>query len=126
MTTSATVFILLRYRLPPLFTPDPGVIALGASILPIAAAFQLFDGTQVVGSGIVRGQGATRPAAIMNLLGYYALALPLAWWMTFSLGMGLRGLWWGLCLGLAAVAIMLVVWIARRGPAHADPLAVTS
>jgi MATE family multidrug resistance protein len=117
MTASATVFVLLRHQLPALFTPDATVIALAASILPVAAAFQLFDGTQVVGGGILRGQGSTRPAAVFNLVGYYVISLPLAWWMTFSLGLGLQGIWWGLALGLALVAVMLVAWVWKRGPA---------
>lgn len=120
MSASAGAFVLLRHRLPGLFTADVGVIGLAAAILPIAAAFQLFDGTQVVGAGILRGQGSTRPAAVFNLVGYYLFALPLAWWMTFSLGMGLRGLWWGLALGLALVASMLVAWVWRRGPGRSS------
>lgn len=122
MVVSALVFVVFRYRLPALYTADPGVIALTAAILPIAAAFQLFDGTQVVGGGILRGMGRTRPAAVFNLVGYYGLALPLGYWLTFGLGFGLRGIWWGLCLGLATVALLLVVWVWRRGPARAAAL----
>jgi MATE family multidrug resistance protein len=71
----------------------------------------------VVGTGILRGMGRTRPAAAIYLVGYYVLALPMAWWLGFRLDLGLPGVWWGLCLGLASVAIMLVIWIWRRGPA---------
>jgi MATE family multidrug resistance protein len=118
MLLSAGAFVGLRWLLPALYTGEAAVIALAASILPIAAAFQLFDGVQVVGGGILRGAGNTVPAAVFNLVGYYALALPLAAWLTFSLGLGLTGIWWGLALGLALVATALVVWVARRGPAR--------
>lgn len=118
MTVSAISFALLRHVIPTLYTPDLVVISLAAGVFPIAAAFQLFDGIQVVGGGVLRGMGSTRPAAFFNLIGYYALALPLAAWMTFGLGMGLHGLWWGLAIGLATVATMLMLWIRRRGPAH--------
>ena len=91
--------------------------ALAAAVFPIAAAFQVFDGTQVVGAGVLRGMGRTRPAALFNLIGYYMFALPLAWFMTFNLDLGLRGLWLGLAAGLAAVALMLTGWIRHRGPA---------
>jgi len=123
MTVFAVVFIALRHHLPGLFTPDPSVLVLAASILPIAGAFQLFDGVQVVGSGILRGIGSTRPAARFNLLGYYAFALPLAIWLAFVRGLGLPGLWWGLCGGLGVVAILLLAWVRRRGPAQVEALA---
>ena len=53
---------------------------------PIAGAFQIFDGIQVVGGGVLRGMGRTRPAALFNLVGYYVLGLPVAWWLAFRRG----------------------------------------
>jgi len=123
MALSAVIFVLLRHRLPALYTPDHAVISLTAGILPVAAAYQLFDGTQVVGGGILRGMGRTRPVAVFNLVGYYLLALPLAWYLAFPAGWGLEVIWWGLSLGLATVALMLVLWVWRRGPGHLDPAA---
>jgi MATE family multidrug resistance protein len=119
MAGCAIAFLLLREQIPRLYTPDAEVVALAASTLPVAAAFQLFDGLQVVASGVLRAIGATLPVAIANLAGYYAIGLPLGWWLTFRNGLGLAGLWWGVAAGLAAVAIALVAWIARRGPLHA-------
>jgi MATE family multidrug resistance protein len=113
MVVSAVLFVVLRHALPRLYTDDPEVIAVAAGILPIAAAFQLFDGTQGVGGGVLRGVGATRPAAVFNLVGYYVIALPLAA-LAVHMGMGLEGLWWGLSLGVALVAMALVWWIRRR------------
>jgi MATE family multidrug resistance protein len=95
------------------------VIALGAAILPIAAAFQIFDGVQVVGCGVLRGMGRTRPAAVFNLLGYWMLGLPLGGWLALRAGWGLAGIWWGLAIGLAVVATLLVAWLRFRGPARA-------
>jgi len=117
MTVSATAFVVLRNWLPRIYTPEPEVIALCATILPIAAAFQIFDGTQVVGCGVLRGMGRTRPAAWFNLVGYWVLGLPLGAWLAFRAGWGLAGIWWGLCLGLAIVAALLVSWLRTRGPA---------
>jgi MATE family multidrug resistance protein len=116
MSVSALTFWLGRFRLPYIFTREPAVVVATAAILPIAAAFQIFDGLQVVGCGVLRGMGQTRPAAFFNLLGYYGLALPLAWWLGFRLRLGLPGIWWGLALGLASVALLLVAWIRRYGP----------
>lgn len=119
MTVSATAFVLLRNLLPAIYTPDSNVIALAASILPIAAAFQIFDGIQVVGSGILRGMGQTRPAAAFNLIGYWLLGLPVGAWLALWTGWKLAGLWWGLCLGLAVVACSLLLWLRRHGPGRA-------
>jgi len=119
MFCSSLCFVLGRFWLPTWYTQQADVIALAAVTLPIAAAFQLFDGIQVVGGGVLRGMGRTRPAAVFNLVGYYALAMPLGYWLAFEKGLGLQGVWWGLATGLASVALLLVAWISRRGPATA-------
>jgi MATE family multidrug resistance protein len=124
MALSGIGFLAFRWQLPRLFTGDAAVVAAAAAILPIAAAFQVFDGLQVVGGGVLRGLGQTRPAAIFNFFGYYLLALPLAWWLAFPLGLGLPGLWWGLALGLAVVAGSLLLWLSRHGPGRRLPVAL--
>ena len=116
MTASAVLFLCLRHQLPRLWHPEAAVLAAAAGLLPVAAAFQVFDGTQAVGCGVLRGGGDTRPAMWFNLIGYYGLALPLGALLAFHLGWGLPGLWWGLTLGLMAVAGMLVSRIRKHGP----------
>lgn len=118
MSLSGLLLLFGRAELPRLYGASPEVVVLVAGILPIAAAFQLFDGLQVVGGGILRGMGRTRPAALFHLIGFYALGMPLAWWLAFERGQGLAGLWWGLALALFAIAIAFVAWIARQGPAR--------
>ena len=120
MLAFAVLFISTRQVLPTIYADEVAVVALASALLPVAAAFQLFDGLQVVGSGILRGMGQTRPAALFNLAGYYLLALPLAYWLAFPLGMGLAGIWWGLCLGLVVVAALLLGWVAVKGPGKVD------
>ena len=112
-----TAFVTLRDILPRLFTDDPALIAIAATILPIAGAFQIFDGTQVIGCGVLRGVGRTRPAAYFNLIGYWLLALPIGGWLAVGTTWGLPGLWWGLCGGLAVVAVLLVFAVRNWGPA---------
>ena len=63
MVLSAISFVALRNELPAWYNGDPSVVALAAALLPIAGAFQVFDGVQVVGGGVLRGMGRTRPAA---------------------------------------------------------------
>jgi MATE family multidrug resistance protein len=126
MLLFAGLFVAGRTWIPAWYTGDAGVIAAAAAVLPIAAAFELFDGLQAVGGGVLRGAGRTRPAALANLVGYYALGLPLAAWLGRPGRLGLPGLWWGLALGLFAVALALVVWIAVRGPGRGATAPVTS
>jgi MATE family multidrug resistance protein len=117
MSVFAVLFVLLRDWLPRVYTPDVEVGAMAAAILPIAAAFQIFDGIQVVGCGVLRGMGRTVPAVVFNLVGYWLIGLPLGWWLGPGGGGGLEGIWWGLVLGLGVVAGSLVMWIRVRGPA---------
>jgi MATE family multidrug resistance protein len=93
MVFSALSFTLLRHQLSFLFTDDVAVVALAAQIFPIAGAFQLFDGTQVVAGGVLRGMGRPDAAAWINLVGYYGVALPVAYFFAFECGLGLRGVW---------------------------------
>ena len=117
MAVAAAIFVLGRDALPRLYNGDPVVVALTAAILPIAAAFQLFDGVQVVAGGVLRGMGRTRPLAVIHFIAFYMIGLPVAWLLAFRAEWGVTGVWWGLCLGLASVAVGLVLWVLRRGPA---------
>lgn len=124
MVFSASAFTLLRFELPRLYTSEPAVLALAAHILPLAAAFQLSDGTQVVASGVLRGMGRPDAAAVVNLLGYYALALPCAYVLGVTLGHGLVGIWAALAIGLTLVALALLVWVRRTARRPLDALRV--
>lgn len=110
----AALFILLPGPLARLYTRDPAVIAVVEALLPIAAAFQVFDGLQVVSTGVLRGAADTTFPAAMAFIGYWLLALPIGWILAFRAGLGARGLWWGFTVGLAAVAILLLLRIAVR------------
>lgn len=123
MTISAALFTLLRFELPALYTGDARVVALAAQILPLAAAFQLSDGTQVVAGGVLRGMGRPGAAALVNLVGYYAVALPLAYVLAFGTRLGLSGIWVALAAGLAVVALSLAFWVRRTAR---QPLAALS
>jgi len=117
MAVAAAFFVTLRAWLPRVYTSDAEVIASCAAILPIAAAFQIFDGTQVVGCGVLRGMGRTRPALVFNFVSYWILGLPIGAWLGLRGGWGLAGIWWGLALGLGVVATLLVLFVHYRGPA---------
>jgi MATE family multidrug resistance protein len=124
MTLSAVLMTVLRHELPLLYTEDSAVLALGAGILPLAGAFQVFDGTQVVSGGALRGMGKPDAPAWINLLGYFALALPLGYLVAFPGGRGLGGIWFGLAVGLVCVALGLVFWVLVTARRPLDELGV--
>jgi MATE family multidrug resistance protein len=107
MSVTAIILIVFAPWLARAFTPDPGILAVASALIPIAGVFQVVDGIQGVSSGILRGAGDTRFPMLSNLAGYSIVALPLGAWLCFSLGQGAPGIWWGLCAGLAAVALLL-------------------
>ena len=96
------------------FTDDPHVIRLGTSLLMIAAAFQLFDGTQAVATGVLRGIGDTRTPMTANIVGHWFIGLPIAYLLCFTMDWGVAGLWVGLSTGLIFVSVVLAgVWWRR-------------
>ncbi len=114
MSTSAALFLLFPGQLGRLFTSDVGVVEVAVTLLPIAAVFQIVDGLQVVSTGALRGAADTRVPATIAVLGYWVLCLPLAWLLTYPLGFGYRGPWWGLAAGLGVTAVLLVWRTFRR------------
>jgi MATE family multidrug resistance protein len=123
MVLFALLFLLLPRALARLYTPDVSVIDVAAVLLPIAAAFQVFDGLQVVCSGVLRGAGDTRTPPLVYLLGFWLLGIPAALLLAFSLEQGPRGLWIGLAIALAAVAVVLLMrvrWRAAQLPRRVD------
>jgi MATE family multidrug resistance protein len=108
MTMTGLLFLTLPQPLARLYSHDPDVIAVAAVLIRVAGVFQVFDGLQAVAGGILRGLGQTRVAMTGNLLGYWALGLPLSYYLGFVAGWGPVGLWWGLVLGLGLVAAFLL------------------
>ncbi|MBA3498457.1 MAG: MATE family efflux transporter [Gemmatimonadales bacterium] len=109
MCCTALVFLIVPNALARFYTSDVAVVTIAAGLIPLAGVFQVFDGLQVVAGGILRGLGETRVAMLVNLLGYWLLGLPVSWLLGIKAGWGPVGLWWGLVLGLAVVATVLLV-----------------
>jgi len=90
------------------------VIGLAVSFLRVAAAFQLVDGAQVIGAGMLRGLHDTRWPLVFALVGYWVVGLGIGTWLAFGEDWKGVGIWIGLASGLAAVAaLMLTRWILR-------------
>jgi MATE family multidrug resistance protein len=114
MLFSGAVFLLLPELVGRVYTSDPVVIAAVVSILPIAAAFGLFDGMQAVAMGVLRGLGDTRGPAVIALVAHWGIGLPVGFAMIA--GHGLAGVWYGLSAGLFFAAVLLVGRVAMPHP----------
>ncbi|HYD47522.1 MAG TPA: MATE family efflux transporter [Terriglobales bacterium] len=114
MATSGVVLTLAPGPILSVFTNDEQVIATASSLIFIAALFQIFDGIQVVATGVLRGTGETRIPMISNLFGHWIVGLPTGYGLCFWAGWGVIGLWVGLSTGLIVVAaILLLAWTLR-------------
>ncbi len=114
MACSAIVFLVFPSHILRAFTSDAAVITIGISLLLVAAYFQLFDGVQIVATGIMRGSGDTRTPMLVNLVGHWFVGLPVGYTLCFVKGWGVIGLWVGFCVGLVSVGLILLVAWSRR------------
>lgn len=118
MGCTAIGFILLNHWLPMLYVSDTEVIAIASSLLVVAAVFQLSDGLQVVGQGILRGMADVKIPTAINLVSYWFVGLPLGYYLGITLNMGVLGIWYGLLTGLTAAAVLLVIRFLNLSKAH--------
>jgi MATE family multidrug resistance protein len=107
MTGGVAAFALAPRFLVALFSNDPEVIAVGTTLVRIAAVFQLFDGVQCVAGGALRGAGDVKFAFAGGVVGYWFVGLPVALLLGFGAHMGAAGIWWGLTVGLVSVSVVL-------------------
>jgi MATE family multidrug resistance protein len=118
MTLMATLMFAFPRELITLFLEDTPanatVVALGVSFLRIAALFQIVDGWQVVGAGMLRGLHDTRVPMIFALFGYWAIGLGVGVALAFFMDWRGIGIWWGLAAGLGVVAILMLWRWSRR------------
>ncbi len=119
MALTALMFVLTPGPLIAIFLDvsqpaNAEVVRLAAAFLVWAAIFQLVDGAQAVGNGLLRGLHDTRVPMIYALVGYWGLGFPMGLLLAFKAGLGGVGIWMGLAFGLAVVAVLLLVRWRRR------------
>ena len=95
---------------------DAPVIDLAVSFLAIAAIFQIVDGMQAVGAGMLRGLHDTKIPMLFAAFGYWVVGFGVALWLGFHRHMGGVGIWIGLASGLAVVAVLMLARWLRREP----------
>lgn len=108
MCCTALMFVLVPEPILHIYTRDSQVVAIALRLLGLAALFQLFDGTQTVATGALRGLGNTRIAMLVNFVCYWIFGLPLGYWLCFVLLWGIYGVWLGLTIALIGIALILL------------------
>ncbi len=95
---------------------NPQVATIAATLVVIAGFFQLSDGIQVVGLGVLRGIADVNLPTVLTLFAYWGVALPLSYFLAFPLGMDVQGVWIGLLAGLTVSAILLTYRFYKKLP----------
>ncbi|MFZ9044641.1 MAG: MATE family efflux transporter [Cyclobacteriaceae bacterium] len=109
MTSTAIVFLLFRFQLAGLYIREAYVQSLAASLLIIAGAFQISDGVQAVGLGMLRGLTDVKVPTLVTFVAYWLIAIPLGYVLAFIVGWGAQGIWIALLIGLSLAAIMHMI-----------------
>lgn len=122
MVLCALGFLLFAGPIARAMTDAPAVVALATPLLRLAAGFQLFDGLQGVGAGILRGAGDTRYTFAANMAAFWAVGAPVVLGLSLGLGWGIFGLWTGFIVALALLASLLVRRFLRLSSREIAPL----
>lgn len=103
----ALFFLIFHDQLPKIYTNDGAVITTASSLLILAALFQLSDGLQVVGSGVLRGMQDVKMPSVLAFTSYWVVMVPCSYLLAFRFGMGVQGVWIGFVIGLSAAALLM-------------------
>ncbi len=109
MSLAGLVFVGLRYVLPGFYVSDPNVLEITATLLVIVAFFQISDGTQAVGIGILRGITDMKVPTLLTMAAYWVIGLPSGYALAFWLDLGIYGVWYGLLISLTASALLMML-----------------
>ncbi len=114
ITLAAMAFAGLPHLWASIYTNDPAVIAVAAPIFLICGFLQLGDAANVIFCYALIGLGDTRTPMVVNIVWYWALGMPLSYWLAFGDGLTLKGLWYGHAFAAIGSAITLaVLWQLR-------------
>lgn len=103
----ALLFTLFNKQIVAFYINDTQVSQMAVYLLWIAAIFQLSDGIQCVGLGILRGIGDTKMPTLITIVAYWVIGIPVGYWLGFKQGYSLYGVWFALLIGLTFSAVLL-------------------
>jgi MATE family multidrug resistance protein len=107
MLITAIIFLTCNRLLPELYIKNEEVITIASQLLILAAIFQLSDGIQVIGAGVLRGLSDVKIPTIITMIAYWIIGLPLGYVLGFTFKMGPQGIWIALSIALTASATLL-------------------
>jgi MATE family multidrug resistance protein len=122
MSITGGVFFLFPGAIARAMTSDPALVEAAVPLLRVAGLFQISDGLQGVGAGVLRGVGETRYTFVADMVGHWVLGFPATVLLGFTFGLGVTGLWWGFVIGLTAVAASLCWQFVRVSAREIVPL----
>lgn len=99
------IVLLFDTQIPYLYSTDSGVIDLTAHLLIFAIGFALCDSFASALAGVLRGYKKVVPICVAMFVGYYIVGIPVAYYLVFTKGVGIDGLWIGWIIGLAVYAL---------------------
>lgn len=106
-TLNCIFLFTFRRPIARLFTDDADVVELIVSLFtPLVSILQIFDGLASVASGILRAQGLQKIGGIINFMSYYAFAMPMAFILTKTTTLGLKGLWISIGSGMFLIGVI--------------------
>lgn len=106
MAVCGMLLVVYRGWLPSFYIDDASVKTIASRLLIIAAFFQISDGLQSVGLGVLRGLMDVKIPTIVTFIAYWVFAIPLGYLLGIYWEMGIQGIWYGLCGGLTLAAIL--------------------
>lgn len=109
MVFASVVFLLGNRFFPSLYIDEIPVIDLASKLLIVGVIFQLFDGIQVIGLGILRGLNDLKRPTYIAAIAYWLIGLPFSYYFGIYLDIGAVGIWYGYLAGLSTASILLFV-----------------
>ncbi len=113
MSTLSVIFILFRFQFTRFFTSDSEVLAVASKLMILLVFYQLSDGFQVLGMGILRAFTDVKHPMMVAIISYFVIALPGGYLLGFVFDFGISGVWMGLVIGLSLAALFFGIRVIK-------------
>ena len=108
------LFVTMAGPLVAVFTNDPAILEVAKASLIIISLGYVFYAWGMVLTQAFNGAGDTVTPTWLNLIGFWMLQIPMAWWLSGAAGWGPRGVFWAVAIAESVLAVMAAA-VFRRG-----------